>query len=106
MAKMKGTETNCPNCGCPIDPLGIRCLHCGTTYFPEVSTLDLENEHVMIMRMKYRDQIMLCKAYITGVSMNTSVLGFGEENIEMQMDFCLAPLNQGKTLMYVKRSEG
>lgn len=56
------SDTNCPNCGAPIDLEFDKCPYCGTTWL-NLANIDIENRRPMYLKLRYRDQVFIMKAY-------------------------------------------
>ena len=58
------SDTNCPNCGAPIDLEFDKCPYCGTTWL-NLANIDIENRRPMYFKLRYKDIVFIAKSYCT-----------------------------------------
>lgn len=78
----KRSETNCPNCGAPIEIYASKCPYCGTSYF-DFSNIDVNDPRPIFLRIKMSDEIIVVPVMMRSLSMSHSA----DELPSIEMDF-------------------
>ena len=84
-------NTNCPNCGAPIEPDRIRCAYCGTTYM-DLATLQLCNNTWIRVNVgpPGRPMILAARGFLSSCSVTNEVDACPTVQLEFVVDNLVA----------------
>ncbi len=73
-------NTNCPNCGAPLEIENNKCSYCGTPYF-DMSTVEIGGRPI-ILKIKNAEHMIISKVRLTNATLthNTSYMDIFADN--------------------------